>query len=694
MHSYRRICHGHNSKRGICGECPVVSSLRKRPLASTSKIARKFKRKIISGAPRGIEEERRMDTHGNDENMDVDAPAVDDGAESLNDNNDDNDDAVPDEDVHESDAEPLSVFLFEAVVGYQFDTKPSETGSGTDQKFIMQTINEDTKECHRNVYESGQIKVGFMFDDGPVKYFDDTIPKLDRESLGWNASLVNKSIKSTWMVRRLKTFFTGKVVSYNDESQKHTVKWEDDTTNEFDVMGRWHADMLPIIEWRLLCEDELPAPANKELSSRGKRVASKELRASNTDSRSASRSCVTIPSAKRAKQGQRDKCRIQIRGQKGVTKKGRVAAPAVPKYNEETPLPALSKNIARMDEATCEREKKRAWLLTRVKQNLCCLSPEAWLDDNIIEYCLMTGCDRIFKDSLGAPPVLKEWDRRDHINSTGSSKDILDFGVLSSFLITVIEENATCYEKGVMPPHLSADKSQWHIFCGPDKLCQFLLFPINFKNRHWSLGIVWQERNVILYLDSSDVIDDKCVEAKCGAIRIYLNSLSSKKFTKESLPLLRVKVPQQKNGYDCGMFLLHHAMLFITSGSKHNLACDLLLGKKEKWFEEKHLCKLRKRLLKVMTLRSQGLPEENEARLNGASISEKVRQKIHQEKVWGSNVAHAIQPEDSESGSDEDSMLKNDELMQKLEDGLRKRIVNGENKKPRKKEGGSKYGSK
>ena len=46
--------------------------------------------------------------------------------------------------------------------------------------------------------------------------------------------------------------------------------------------------------------------------------------------------------------------------------------------------------------------------------------------------------------------------------------------------------------------------------------------------------------------------------------------------------------------------------------------------------------------------------------------------------------------EEEESESDEDSLLTDDELMQKLEDGLRKRIVNGENKKPRKKEGGSK----
>jgi hypothetical protein len=545
----------------------------------------------------------------------------------------------------------------------------------------MQTINEDTKESHRNVYETSQIKVGFMFDDGPVMYFDDMIPKLDRESLGWNASLVNKSIKATWMVRRVKTFFTGKVVSYNDESQKHTVKWaEDNTTNEFDVMGRWHEGMLPILEWRLLCEDELPAPGgNKELSARGKRAANKEPKASNTDSRSATPSCVTIPSAKRAKQCQGDKCR----GQRGRTKNGRVPGP-------------LSKNIAHIDAATCEREKKRASLLTQVKKELCCLSPESWLGDSIIEYCLMMVCDRNFEDSLGALTVLKEWDVRDRINSMGLTKDMLDFGVLRSFLIAAIEQNSTCYEKGVMPPHhSSADEGQWHIFCGgPDKLCEFLLFPINFGNSHWSLGIVCQTQNVILHLDSSsDMIDVESVEAKCRAIRIYLNSISSKQFTEQSLPLIRVDVPQQTNGYDCGMFLLHYAMLFITSDSKQKLAHDLCSGKKRKWFKEDFPCSLRKNLLELMTLQTEGLPEEeeNEARLNGASLSEEVRQKI-QDKVWGSNVAHGIQLEDSsESGSDEDSMLTNDERMQKLEDALRKRCEKTKTKTTKnRKEGGPK----
>jgi hypothetical protein len=141
------------------------------------------------------------------------------------------------------------------------------------------------------------------------------------------------------------------------------------------------------------------------------------------------------------------------------------------------------------------------------------------------------------------------------------------------------------------------------------------------------------------------------------------------------------------------MFLLHYAMLFITSDSKQKLAHDLCSGKKRKWFKEDFPCSLRKNLLELMTLQTEGLPEEeeNEARLNGASLSEEVRQKI-QDKVWGSNVAHGIQLEDSsESGSDEDSMLTNDERMQKLEDALRNRCEKTKTKTTKnRKEGGPK----
>jgi Ulp1 family protease len=39
---------------------------------------------------------------------------------------------------------------------------------------------------------------------------------------------------------------------------------------------------------------------------------------------------------------------------------------------------------------------------------------------------------------------------------------------------------------------------------------------------------------------------------------------ASKIFTKENLPWVRVRVPQQNNFADCGVFILHYAELFLT----------------------------------------------------------------------------------------------------------------------------------
>ena len=54
--------------------------------------------------------------------------------------------------------------------------------------------------------------------------------------------------------------------------------------------------------------------------------------------------------------------------------------------------------------------------------------------------------------------------------------------------------------------------------------------------------------------------------------------------TTDNLPVIHVKVPQQSNRYDCGLMVLHYAILFITCQNKRALARDLIDGKKENWF--------------------------------------------------------------------------------------------------------------
>ena len=264
----------------------------------------------------------------------------------------------------------------------------------------------------------------------------------------------------------------------------------------------------------------------------------------------------------------------------------------------------------------------------------------------------MKACEAVLD---GQSSLLEQW---------GSmSSGCANFSVLKTFLLTKIEEN-----KGVMPygkhDH-DPDWLGWHIggHCGPG-LCEFYLFPINYPNSHWSLGIVWQtnedqlpQQNVILYLDSLPTyIAAGTVEKKGEAIRAYLNSLTSKKFTKRNLPIICVKVPKQENDYDCGMFLLHYAILFIMSESKSELASDLLEGKKENWFTKEVPCNLRSPLREAVHHQIKLLLKDDEPRLNGTSLSELQKAQLHEEKA--TEIPHDLASTDSEDITQREESLE------------------------------------
>jgi hypothetical protein len=219
------------------------------------------------------------------------------------------------------------------------------------------------------------------------------------------------------------------------------------------------------------------------------------------------------------------------------------------------------------------------------------LSPKQWLDDSTIEYCLAKGCeDALNRESS----LLEEWNFSSLANPS-------NFSVLKSFVVTKGEQ-------GDIKPISDKRKENLNWLIGGCRgLCDFLLFPINFKKNHWSLAIVClanedEQQNThciqpcILYLDSFKREDKLEIEKKGGAIRKYLSSLSDKKFTQRNLPLIHVEVPQQHNRYDCGMFLLHYAILFMMCDSKYELAFDLKEGKKKDWFSHEVPCNLRTHL--------------------------------------------------------------------------------------------------
>ena len=208
-----------------------------------------------------------------------------------------------------------------------------------------------------------------------------------------------------------------------------------------------------------------------------------------------------------------------------------------------------------------------------VRKELSCLDDGKWYSDSIIDYCLTKACEAAVSNEYS---LVYQW------NLDGVAGD--DFTVMSSFLIARV---LSCKKSASLP------SGKGWILGGNCSMCEFLVVPINFAAHHWSLGIVWlaptpgssKWTRCILYLDSlSSSATDQQVEEKCGAIRTYLNILSQDVNTADSLPVIRVNVPQQDNGYDCGLFILHYAILFITCQDKRALAKDLIDGKKETWF--------------------------------------------------------------------------------------------------------------
>jgi len=230
------------------------------------------------------------------------------------------------------------------------------------------------------------------------------------------------------------------------------------------------------------------------------------------------------------------------------------------------------------------REKKKknsADILPLVRKDVRRLDDKQWYGDSIMQFCLMKACEVALSEGHS---LISQW----NLGKAGN-----DFSVLSSFLIPRV----TSSKNGIELP----SGTGW-IIGGNNRLCEFLLFPINLDNLHWSLGIVWlaplegsvRWKRCILYLDSlsssSSEFREK-VEEKCVAIRTHLNSfnsLSSVANTSHNLPVIHVKVPQQSNSYDCGLMVLHYAILFITCNNKRALAIDLIAGEKENWFGVPH----------------------------------------------------------------------------------------------------------
>lgn len=190
------------------------------------------------------------------------------------------------------------------------------------------------------------------------------------------------------------------------------------------------------------------------------------------------------------------------------------------------------------------------------------------------------------------------------------------FHVYTTFFYTKLQQ-----EKG----DLCASVQRWtklpSIF---DK--KFLLIPIN-QHLHWTLAVVCWAGNLMRGETEVDMFNEEQEEVPCilyfdslgGSFRgkshiyKYLNFMRAKSlgqegndikkfFTQTNLPLIKAKVPEQENMYDCGLFVLEYAKRLMKGDADRfeETVKELQEVGKPDWFTPQTANKLRDHIRSVI----------------------------------------------------------------------------------------------
>ena len=107
-----------------------------------------------------------------------------------------------------------------------------------------------------------------------------------------------------------------------------------------------------------------------------------------------------------------------------------------------------------------------------------------------------------------------------------------------------------------------ADKSQQHIDIRTKSL---LIVPINVNNTHWVLVVAFMQQKKIMYYDSFNQNGNsymKTIQRYIGdEIRVNCKGVEDMK----KWQLANVRVPQQRNNYDCGICVLMNVDLLLQN---------------------------------------------------------------------------------------------------------------------------------
>ena len=159
-----------------------------------------------------------------------------------------------------------------------------------------------------------------------------------------------------------------------------------------------------------------------------------------------------------------------------------------------------------------------------------------WIDDNIIDFAM-----KMFQE------------RDDYECEEETSKRSSHF--YSCYFMNLLLENGYNYS------NVEQWSKKFNIFEKDKVFC-----PVNLNNKHWGLLVIYVQQKEIVYYDSMGVKGKKYLD---GALQYMYDEAKKSNiyFNHDEWQLISYNkgLPQQENGYDCGIFVIMYVE-YIVSG--------------------------------------------------------------------------------------------------------------------------------
>ncbi|KAJ4881171.1 Ubiquitin-like-specific protease ESD4 [Raphanus sativus] len=210
------------------------------------------------------------------------------------------------------------------------------------------------------------------------------------------------------------------------------------------------------------------------------------------------------------------------------------------KVPHEPFIPLTEEEEAEVYRAFSGRNRRKV-LVTHESSNiditgevLQCLTPSAWLNDEVINLYL---------------ELLKERETRE-------PKNYLKCHFFNTFFYKKLLSDSGYNYKAVR--RWTTQRKLGYALID----CDMIFVPIH-RGVHWTLAVINNRDRKFLYLDSLNGVDSKILNALAKYLGDEAKEKSGKDIDVSSWEMEFLKgIPQQKNGYDCGMFMLKYIDFF------------------------------------------------------------------------------------------------------------------------------------